>query len=1231
MSHNEDPSPQPSLRLRLLGGFALERGGRPIPDSAWERPTPKRLLKVLAVASEHRMHREQVQELLWPELSPDAGYGSLRKALHLARRALEPESAGSRDSGLLRFSGGIITLDTDRVGIDADCFDQAMQRALAGSAPADIEAALALYTGPLLPEDIYEDWTASRRDDLAMLFRRGLRGLASLREAESDLGAATSLLQRLVREDPTDEEAHGRLMRLHAASGSRHLALRQYEACVSALRRELDTDPSPDTTAIYTEILETGSPGVVRRSSTSLPFSAPQLPEGPFIARERPKAILLQRLGIESEGLPQPRTGPALHAEPGTWSLEGGEQRLILVGGEAGVGKTRLLLEVAKDATEHGALVLWGSSYESEGKMAYGPIVEALRAHLLGRPEAERAAIRARFPEVCSLLPILSEAVADRSPSASPDQECRRLYSGVVRLLGELATSGSDHRPLLFVLDDIHEADQATLHLVHYLSREAANQSWLLVGTHREEAVDRNGGFAQWMAGAARTGLHQRVDLLRLARTDCDHLVRAMLGREPDPALLDQVYALSRGNALFASELVALQRENQDPLTSGQTALPLDDGPLRTGDLTVPRRVREFVVGRVHALGDGAWDVLTVAAVAGMEWPFAVVNTAIEELLPELSPGTLMDVVDRALETRIVEVRPSPEGDVVYGFRHPLFREALYQRISPTRRRHLHLTLARTIERSHPDDVEALSHHYVRGADAERASVFLERGGDRAASVYGNELAVTYYVEALAQFERLRRAREGARVRVKLARVLALTAQTDEALKELDQAVEAFRQEGDLEAEVRATAELALVHAQRGHAVEGIERLRPLLEPLAALGPSEELATAYLAFANLCLSAGDYLKQLEASESASSVARAIGADLLHARAETRRGAALALLGRLKDADMVARAALPELEAAADLPTLARTTNNLAWGAMLAGDFERHRDYARRALETARKVGDPALIAVDTCTLGRAHFFLNDYRAARPLIEEGVRSLDALGPSSQTAYAYAYLGQLTEAEGKFEEAACVLQSAIEVGRKAGDLQVLRIAAVWLSEMDIWEGRLELARERLERLVALDKLNQGDEGTMDQVDMLFVLPALANVWQRLRNAGRLAIAPVPPEELTAHAVERCRSGEITLYLQAALCGHGEVLTLQGKWDEADAALSEALSLSLAMNFQWRQVTTLRALAIRHRLKGEREQEQDCIAKARRILGDLGADHMAARFTGLVVEPSMVAPSR
>ena len=307
--------------------------GVPIPDSAWVRPKAKQLLKVLAVHQERRLQREQVQELLWPDLGPEAGYASLRKALHLARRALGDEKDANRNWRLLGFAEGVLKLSLEHIWIDADTFQHKMEGALSATDPSEVEAALTLYAGPLLPEDIYEEWASSRRRVLAQLAQRALLHLSTLREQAGDVAAAIELLQRVLTEDPSDEETHRRIMRFHVAARRRHLALRQYEFCADVLRRDLGIEPDDETEAVHREILD-GSPGTALPGSVPLlPFAHPaQLSGPPFIGRERPLALLLQALWHQAGLLASPI---ARKRPTGSWSNESVSRRLILVAGEA--------------------------------------------------------------------------------------------------------------------------------------------------------------------------------------------------------------------------------------------------------------------------------------------------------------------------------------------------------------------------------------------------------------------------------------------------------------------------------------------------------------------------------------------------------------------------------------------------------------------------------------------------------------------------------------------------------------------------------------------------------------------------------------------------------------------------------------------------------------------------------------------------------------------------------
>src|SRR3954466_2370047 len=172
--------PVPQLRLGLLGGFRAERVGVDSAVTGWQRRSAKTLTKLLATTPGHALHREQLVDILWPGVDFDSALNSFGKALHAARRALEPELLPRESSAYLRMRDSMVALETEHVWIDADDFELLAERALRHGDVAAYEAALTAYGGDLLPEDRYEDWCAQRRNCLEELHLRLLLGLAEM-------------------------------------------------------------------------------------------------------------------------------------------------------------------------------------------------------------------------------------------------------------------------------------------------------------------------------------------------------------------------------------------------------------------------------------------------------------------------------------------------------------------------------------------------------------------------------------------------------------------------------------------------------------------------------------------------------------------------------------------------------------------------------------------------------------------------------------------------------------------------------------------------------------------------------------------------------------------------------------------------------------------------------------------------------------------------------------------
>lgn len=330
------PLQPPGLRLRLLGGFQAIARGQPVPAAAWGRPKAASLVKLLALAPGRRLTRDQVLDLLWPDLEPQAAANNLHQALHHARHAVRPADLPIQ---VVQLRNGVVAIPVNEaIEVDVEAFERAAAAARGAGDIESHEAAIEWYGGDLLPEDRYEDWAAARREALREEYLRLLLTLARL---QADRGAperAIAALQRLVAHEPLHEEAHATLMRLYAHAGLRHQVVRQWGQLRAALTHGLDARPDEATTRLYRDILA----GRLPRAAATVSVSATRKSSPNVVTPALPPR----------HNLPAPLSsfvGRARELADITTLLAGGV-RLLTLTGAGGAGKTRLALEAARSA-----------------------------------------------------------------------------------------------------------------------------------------------------------------------------------------------------------------------------------------------------------------------------------------------------------------------------------------------------------------------------------------------------------------------------------------------------------------------------------------------------------------------------------------------------------------------------------------------------------------------------------------------------------------------------------------------------------------------------------------------------------------------------------------------------------------------------------------------------------------------------------------------------------------
>lgn len=674
------------LRIRLFGELDLRLGEVSLPPLGSARA--ESLLAYLLLHRAAPQPRHHLAFLLWPDSTEAQARTNLRHVLHSLRRAL-PDS----DRYLAVTPRTLQWREDAPCWLDVAAFDEALTRSEQETGQAELDTlaeAVALYAGDLL-QGSYDEWLLGERERLQQRYITALTRLTALLEARRDHGQAIHVAERLLRHDPLDEGTYRQLMRLHDARGSRARALRVYHLCAATLERELGIEPSTATCEAYEALL----------------------PD-----EREPDADDDGRIG-----------GPPLVGRAAEWSrlttlwrgAENGRARLVLVTGEPGIGKTRLVEELRAWCATRGAVTVEARSYAAEGELLYGPVTAWLRADALQGRIARLDPVR--MQRLASLLPELSVDAGDLASPAplSEDEQRSRLFEAIASVL--LATAS----PLLLVVDDLQWCDQETLRFLHFLLRAHPEARLLVAATARREEVDRDHPLNHLLAGLQALERITEAPLGRLTREETALLAGRVDRRVGERLDQERLYEETEGIPLFVVEAVRAGR-GSDPATGR----------------TLTAKARAVIESRLAQLSGPARELVDLAATIGREFTPEVLAHA-----TGVGDDALVRALDELWRRRIIR----EQGAQAYDFSHDKIREVAYLALSPALRRRNHGAVADGLEQLYEDDPDAASAqiaaHWERAGRAERAIDWYQRAAEAAQKRHANREAARLLDRAL--------------------------------------------------------------------------------------------------------------------------------------------------------------------------------------------------------------------------------------------------------------------------------------------------------------------------------------------------------------------------------------------------------------------------------------------------------------------------------------------------
>ena len=421
-----------------------------------------------------------------------------------------------------------------------------------------------------------------------------------------------------------------------------------------------------------------------------------------------------------------------------------GHGRMFMVSGEPGIGKTRLADEISARARSRGLRVIWGRCWEGGGAPAFWPIIQIIRK-CAERPDFAQLteALGPGVEQVAALVPELVRPAPVQGERAGlqridPEQARFRLFDAVATLLRSVA----QREPLIIVIDDLHDANLATLQMVRFLARALRDSPILLIGTHREAEVERSPELRSVFADLGRES--DQLPLRGLSLADTAGLIRNHIYTAPDERFLTMLHQTTEGNPLFLSGVLQMlaaegKLEHQERLSAG--------------DLNLPANVRGAIERSLSGLSKRTGTLLSIAAVQGIEF-----DPALLEHVAGVSAKQLLDCLDDAASSGLVAIAPESRGH--YRFTHALTRLVIYDGIASAARVRLHLRIAEALEESHATDLrprlEEIAYHFreTHAEGAEKAIEYTIKAADAARGVFAFEQAAELYQLAVEMMER---------------------------------------------------------------------------------------------------------------------------------------------------------------------------------------------------------------------------------------------------------------------------------------------------------------------------------------------------------------------------------------------------------------------------------------------------------------------------------------------
>ena len=713
-----------------------------------------------------------------------------------------------------------------------------------------------------------------------------------------------------------------------------------------------------------------------------------------------------------------------------------GEGGVVFLYGEAGIGKTRLARELRAYAHSQGMRVLYGrcpALFRMDGVPPYILWEEVIKDYLeVCTPEQLFRVIGSYPIEVSKLVPQLKQKLRTfpQSFPLSPEHSRDRLFEAVSQFVTNISREG----PLLVILDDLQWTDQSSLLLLHYLARGVYRESLLLLGAYRDAYVDEKHPLSPVLTELNRERLLQSVRLKRMSFDDISEMIERILEQDDVPReFCELVYQKTRGNPFFVEEVIKSLKE-EEVIYREENKWKIKE----VSRIEFPKTVRSVIKRRISRLDDESQNVLTMASFVGKDFTFEALQavTGVEE-------DKLLEIMEKMFKTELIKQKVI-HGEDLCSFADIIVRDVVHEEVSPLRRKKLHSVVGNALEKAYAKEIDEhlgeLALHFLEGGDEAKALDYFLKAGEKAAGVYANSEAASYFQSALKLLEEKEdELQERGRVLERLGDNKRLVGEYDTCVKYWDEALLLWKQLREKEKVSRLYRKMAnVLWDEMGDTERAKVYHDRALKILEAEPESVGLASLYEDMAHMYYRTGDIAKALSWVEKALGLAKKLNAFEVIASSYTSLGTIFSFTGDKKKAlDCLEKA----LKIALDngyMETALRAYTNLPT-TLTAEENERRLESLEKGFELAKKIGHIGLQSFIGTNLTWAYIGMGNMNKAVHLVEESAALDKKAGNMPNLSYSMGTLGLTYQVLGEWDKSEQYYKEMMSMSKRLNEFQ------------------------------------------------------------------------------------------------------------------------------------------------------------------------------------------------